>query len=152
MTLDYVLGEAQPPPLRLNTPADWEEFRRRYIFDQSMLRLFIRKLWKLYGDRLTALENPVGSSTVYSGTVDIDFGSTVSFEASATVTAAWVAAGTEIVFSPNSIATADHTAEETLVEDLEAAVTSITPATSFVVTAIAPSGTTGIHKFSYIGV
>lgn len=56
MTLSYILGDVARPPDPMTKPGDWSEFVRCYINDNGDLRVFLRKLWKLYGDRLTAIE------------------------------------------------------------------------------------------------
>ncbi len=142
-----------PPPLELGN-----EWLKRYMSDQSQFRDVLRK-WALatnetlddHETRIDDLEAaPSGSGN--SGTFEVDFGASLSFETTATVAATWVASGSEIVFSPNQTATTDHTVEETLLEGVTVAVTSISAGVSFSVMAVAPNGTTGKHRFSYVGV
>lgn len=53
MTLSNVLGGANPPPLRLDTPEDWQRFRTLYLNDQMVLRSFLRKFFTYGRDTAT---------------------------------------------------------------------------------------------------
>jgi hypothetical protein len=81
--------------------------------------------------------------------VTVDFGATGSM-ASATFSASWVTSTSLIVVSPAG-ATADHDAEDVLIEEIKAAVTSVADG-SCVVTAFAPGGTWGQYAFNIVGV
>lgn len=148
-----------PPPTRLDEAKDWAEFVKRYLADHGQFRESLRK-WIVgtnttlddHETRIDALEDAPGGAGGNSGTFEVDFGATLSFETTATVAATWVTAASEIVFAPNHTATTDHTVEETLVEGVTVAVTTLTAGVSFAVLAIAPTGTTGKHRFSYVGV
>lgn len=148
MTKRWVLGAPPQPPHDGDGPVErqrWNAFFPKLVDVIRRLFFDVREA----ETRIDALES--ASSGGNSGTFEIDFG-LGAFCATATVAAAWVAADSEIVFAPNHTATADHSVEETLVEGVTVAVTALTAGVSFSVMAVAPSGTTGLHRFSYVGV
>jgi hypothetical protein len=84
-----------------------------------------------------------------SGTVD--FGATEGAgDASVDVAATWVTASSVIVVSPGA-ATADHDAEDALIEGLTASVTALSAGVGFTITAHAPNGTWGQYTFNAVG-
>lgn len=84
-----------------------------------------------------------------SGTVD--FGSTEGAgDASVDVAATWVTASSIIVVSPG-VASADHDAEDALLEGITASVTALSAGVGFTLTAHAPSGTWGRYNFNCAG-
>lgn len=94
---------------------------------------------------------PPTGTTVSTATVDIDFGATPDTTATATVAAAWVAAGTKIILRPQGD-TADHTAEDALIEEVEAVATNLVAGVGFDVIAHSPLGSTGQYRFAAVGV
>lgn len=144
----------EPPPEFPREVGGLLPFRQRWFSFMGALVENFRRLfvWSVDAEaRIDALEAAPGGSG-NSGTFEVDFGASLSFETTATVAATWVGAASEIVFAPNHTATTDHTVEETLVEGVTVAVTTLTAGVSFAVLAIAPNGTTGKHRFSYVGV
>jgi hypothetical protein len=84
-----------------------------------------------------------------SGTVN--FGATEgNGDASVTIAATWVTASSVIVVSPGA-ATADHDAEDALIEGLTASVTALSAGVGFTITAHAPNGTWGQYNFNAVG-
>lgn len=95
---------------------------------------------------------PPGTATsANSITFDVDFGATTDTTATATVAAAWVAAGTEIVIRPQGD-TADHTAEDALIEEVQAVATNLVAGVGFDVIAYSPLGSAGQYRFAAVGV
>jgi hypothetical protein len=95
---------------------------------------------------------PPGTATsANSIAFDVDFGATTDTTATATVAAAWVAAGTEIVIRPQGD-TADHTAEDALIEEVQAVATNLVAGVGFDVIAYSPLGSTGQYRFAAVGV
>lgn len=94
---------------------------------------------------------PASAGSANATTVDIDFGATSDTTATATVAAAWVAAGTAIVLRPQGT-TADHTAEDAVIEEIEAVATNIVAGVGFDVIAHSPLGSTGRYRFAAVGV
>ena len=90
-----------------------------------------------------------GALETASGTVD--FGTTEgNGDASVFVAATWVTASSIIVISPGA-ATADHDAEDVLLEQITASVTELTAGVGFTITAHAPYGTWGQYTFNATG-
>ena len=83
------------------------------------------------------------------GTVEIDFGTSGSL-ATATLTAAWITATSVLVVSPGG-ATADHDAEDVLIEEIKVSVSAVA-AGSCTVMAFAPAGTWGRYTFNVVGI
>lgn len=94
---------------------------------------------------------PASSGSANSITFDVNFGATADTTATATVAAAWVAAGTEIVIRPQGD-TADHTAEEALIEEVQAVATNLVAGVGFDVIAHSPLGSAGQYRFAAVGV
>jgi hypothetical protein len=83
------------------------------------------------------------------GTVTIDFGTSGSL-ATATLTAPWITLSSVLVVSPGG-ATADHDAEDVLIEQIQASVSAVA-AGSCTVMAFAPAGTWGRYTFNVVGI
>jgi len=81
----------------------------------------------------------------------VNFGTTEgNGDASVSVAATWVTASSIIVVSPGA-ASADHDAEDALLEGLIASVTDLTAGVGFTLTVHAPSGTWGRYNFNAAG-
>lgn len=92
----------------------------------------------------------VGALEVAQATVD--FGATEGADtASVSVAATWATSSSIIVCTPGG-ASADHDAEDALIEGITASVTSITNGVGFTVTAHAPAGTWGRYTINCAGV
>lgn len=63
----------------------------------------------------------------------------------ATMSAPYVSATSRIVCLPSPADSADHSTDETLLEDIRFSAVNIVPSTSFDIVAVAPSGTWGRH-------
>ena len=84
--------------------------------------------------------------------VVVDFGATVATGAITTgVGQGWITT-TSRLFAQASGATADHTAEDALIEQIEAVVENVVPGTGFDLRAHSPLGSTGQYAFLVIGV
>lgn len=87
-----------------------------------------------------------------SCTVDVDFGAALSTDARVTVTGqAWVTATSRILVAPAGVATADHGAEDAVIEEIQAVAYNLIPGVGFDVVAHSPYGSTGIYRLSAIG-
>lgn len=82
-------------------------------------------------------------------TVEVDFGASGSL-ATATLTASWITPSSVLVVSPGG-ATADHDAEDVLIEQVQASVSTVA-AGSCTVMAFAPAGTWGRYTFNVVGI
>lgn len=82
-------------------------------------------------------------------TVTVDFGASGSL-ATATLTAPWITLSSVLVVSPGG-ATADHDAEDVLIEQIQASVSAVA-AGSCTVMAFAPAGTWGQYTFNLVGI
>lgn len=92
-------------------------------------------------------------ATANETTATLDFGFATANEgdvARTTVAASWVTAQSRIVCLPSPADSADHSTDETLVEDIRFCAVGIIPGTSFDVTAYAPNGTWGRHNCSIL--
>lgn len=110
---------------------------------------------------LTAVNVTVTGTLTASGastntaSVTVDFGFASGEEgdiATATVAAAWVSAGTELVCNPFAVATATHDAEDYALEGITAYCTNISAGVGFDVIARAPNGTFGQYVIHILGV
>lgn len=84
----------------------------------------------------------------------LDFGPADGVEdttATTVVTAAWADAGRVIVCVPDPAGTADHSAEDAVVERVHATVTAVTPGVGFTVAGHAPEGTWGRYSINCLG-
>ena len=103
------------------------------------------------GDTLPSDTYVGGGGIVGTATVDIDFGSFEDSLASATITGlGWVTPSMK--FIKNAVSSADHTVEETALENVSVEVTNIVDGVGFDVYASAPHGTSGIHRFEIAGI
>jgi hypothetical protein len=105
------------------------------------------------GGTLTISASGSGSSTVASGTVTIDFGASVTAEtdvASVSVSDAGVTAGSEIVASLHYVDTADHTADEVLISNVQVMPGAITAGAGFEIRAYCPSLTWGKYAVHWV--
>jgi hypothetical protein len=96
-----------------------------------------------------------GGTTVEVGQVEVDFGSSETDSALATVTAPWVLATSKITCSPAAVATSDHLADEVWAEGIAAYPTNIIDGVSFDIVAksCGNSGTTwGKYNINYMAV
>jgi hypothetical protein len=81
----------------------------------------------------------------------VDFGATHGGTlATVDVAAIWVTGSSVIVVTPGG-ASADHDAEDVLIEEIKFAVTSVTNGVGFTVTASAPHGTWGRYTINAVG-
>jgi hypothetical protein len=98
--------------------------------------------------------NPVTiASRTASGVVEIDFGGTVTAEvdvASVTVADAGVTAGSEIIVSLQYAATADHSADEALISNVQLLPGVITAGVGFEIKAYAPDWTWGKYSIHWV--
>lgn len=87
------------------------------------------------------------------GQAQVDFGvvSQNDFNALITVAAAWVTASSKIICNPFGGATADHDAEDAMVEKISAYATNIVAGVGFDIQASAPFGTWGKYLINYSG-
>lgn len=81
----------------------------------------------------------------------VDFGATDETTATDNIAAAWVGASTVLVIKPMGD-TADHTAEEALVEGISAVATNVVAGVGFDVIAYSPLGSIGQYRFVAVGV
>lgn len=100
--------------------------------------------------------NPSSSGSATINTVDatIDFGFAGGQEgtnASTTVTATWVTSSTTIDCIVLAVDTPDHSAEEAMLEDLEAFATNIVPGVGFDIEVVAPNNTWGRYSVRAVG-
>lgn len=91
----------------------------------------------------------VGAVEVASGTVD--FG-TASDIAEVSVSASWVTSSSIIICCPSGSATADHDAEDYLLEGITANAVSLVDGVGFTIRAHAPNGTFGQYKINAMGI
>ncbi len=90
-----------------------------------------------------------GSANVGSATVDFGAGDTT---ATVTVTGqSWVAAGSKILCVPSGEATADHSAEDYLLEQISAVATNRVAGAGFDIVAHAPNGARGQYIINFTG-
>ena len=82
-------------------------------------------------------------------TVTVDFGTSGSL-ATATLTASWITASSVLVVTPGG-ATADHDAEDVLIEEIKASVSAVANG-SCTVMAFAPNDTWGRYTFNVVGI
>ncbi len=95
--------------------------------------------------------NDTHDGALEKATGQIDFGLTEgNGDASVDVAATWVTASSVIVVSPGS-ASADHDAEDALIEELKVCVTALNAGVGFTITAHAPWGTWGRYNFNCVG-
>ena len=96
------------------------------------------------------VEGASGSSTVYTATAEVDFGSTSSTNVEVSVPAVW--AGTispfNIDVSPNLT---DHDYEDVLIEGIRAIIGTINPGVGFTVFVHAPEDTWGGYNVTIRG-
>lgn len=98
----------------------------------------------------TGSTGPAGPTNVVE--VSIDFGAAVDTEATATVVGqAWVTAASKILVRPAGASTADHAAEDALLEEIEAIAMNLVAGVGFDVLAHSPDGSTGVYKFWAVG-
>lgn len=102
----------------------------------------------------TTLTSSITAITPHKTTATLDFGFALANEgdlATTTVTAAWVSGTSRIVCVPSPSASADHSTDETIAEDIHFSAVNIVNGTSFDVQAYAPQGTWGRHNCAIIG-
>lgn len=95
-----------------------------------------------------------GGGSFNSVQAQVDFGFPTGNEgdtASVTVAATWVTASSKIICTVAMIATADHDAQDGMVEGLVAYAGSIVEGVGFDITVIAPGGTWGKYIVQAIG-
>jgi len=86
-----------------------------------------------------------------TATATVDFGATHGGTlASVAVAATWVTGSSVIVVTPGG-ASADHDAEDALIEEIKFAVTAVNNGVEFTVTASAPHGTWGRYTINAVG-
>lgn len=102
----------------------------------------------------TTLASSITAITPHKTTATLDFGFASANEgdlATTTVMAAWVSSTSRIVCVPSPSASADHSTDETIAEDIHFSAVNIVNGTSFDVQAYAPQGTWGRHNCAIIG-
>lgn len=95
------------------------------------------------------ITNNIGIMNNGSATVVVDFGSGETDSVTVTVAATWVTTGSRIVCSPLGDGHADHTADETALEKIQAFASNIVPGVGFDVTAWSGSDS-GTSSGSYL--
>lgn len=89
---------------------------------------------------------PAGPTNVVE--INVNFGAAPDTTATATVTGqAWVTATSKILVRPAGVATADHGAEDALIEEISAIALNRVVGVGFDVMAHSPAGSTGIYTF-----
>lgn len=93
-------------------------------------------------------------STERKGTLTLDFGNIPGVEsnvARGTVLASWVKSTSVIVCQIGPVTTADHDADDPIIESLQARAIDLVPGVSFDIGAYAPNGTWGRYVIIYEG-
>lgn len=96
----------------------------------------------------------VGGDNTRMGQVLLSFGAFTGSQhnlAHMTVSAPWVEADSIILCQSGAITTADHDAEDAVIESIQARAINIIPGVSFDIEAYAPGGTNGSYYFIYLG-
>ena len=94
-----------------------------------------------------------GTSTTASGTATLDFGGSASSEtdiASVAVADAGIGAGSEVVVSLRYEATADHTADEVLISNVQVVAGDITAGVGFTIYGYCPEWTWGKYTIDWV--
>lgn len=91
-------------------------------------------------------------TTVYSTTIEVDFGSAEAGDAAVVVSATWVSSTQKIMISPSGIATTDHDPEDYILEGVYGTPDLIVDGVSFTLRAGCNGTTFGKYNFNIIGV
>lgn len=152
-TQDYVASQVavltSGSPSQLNT---FLEAYNRFLSDESAASALNTALATESSARAsadTALTATVATKQASANkmTSTLDFGHPLGEgdTASLTVSAPWVASESRIICLPSPAASADHSTDESLVEDIHFSAVNLVPGVSFDVVAHAPNGTWGRH-------
>lgn len=102
----------------------------------------------------TALSASITAITPHKTTATLDFGFASANEgdvATTTIAASWASSASRIVCLPSPSASADHSTDETVAEDIRFSAVNIINGVSFDVMAYAPQGTWGRHDCIAVG-
>lgn len=111
------------------------------------------KLWTKHTDGgLVDLTAGGGGTTVYSTTIEVDFGTQEDGVASVSVSATWATSTSKITITPSGIATTDHDPEDYALEGIFAIPIDIVDGVGFTLLAGCRESTFGKYRFNILGV
>lgn len=93
-----------------------------------------------------------GGTTIYSTTIEVDFGTTEDGMASVSVPATWATSTSKITITPSGIATTDHDPEDYALEGIYGIPVDIVDGVGFTLLAGCRESTFGKYKFNILGV
>lgn len=113
------------------------------------------KLWTKHSTGTLVDLNPSsggGGTTVYSTTIEVDFGPEEDAVATVSVSAVWASSTRKITITPSGMPTTDHDPEDYALEGIFGIPIDIVDGVGFTLMAGCKSSTFGKYKFNIIGV